>query len=159
MSQTTYDLDPPVALAGMIADTRNKHAESCVAGEALLPGRFVVLDATTGKMRYPNDTDDAANIYGVVIYQDTKQAGGFALNEQVSVLRQGCIWVEFSGGTWAANAAVNVHCDDSGAPTLVGKATATAASADVVVASPEGVKFDRKAGTATLKRVVLNLPA
>lgn len=158
MSQTSYSIDSAPALAGMIADTRNKHVESCVAYEALVPGRFVVLDAG-GKVRYPNDTDDAENIYGVVLYQDLLVAGGYAADAQVPVMRVGCVWVEFDGGTWAANAAVNVHCDDSGAPTKLGKATASAASADVIVASPEGVKFDRKAGTATLKRVVLNLPA
>lgn len=160
MSQTTYAYDAAQAVAGQKADSgEDYHVESVVASADIPAGRFVKIDRTTDKVALPDDTDN--EIFGVALYVDTL-VGGSAIHKAgtvVPVLRKGRVWVDCQAGTMTAGLPVRVHLDDAGAPTHQGKATGSAASADVISPDLEGVKFGRKSASATLKVVELNLPA
>lgn len=161
MSQTSYSVDSPIALPGMLADCQFKDVETYVASEDIPAGRFVVVDTSTDKIRLPVDTDDLEEIVGVTLYVDTL-VGGSAIHKSgmpVPVIRKGKVWVDFDGGTATHLGKVRVHCDDSGAPTKLGKATASAASTDVITPDVGGAMFGRKSASATLKLVELNMGA
>lgn len=164
MSQTVYNLERAVAVAGLLADNGPYDVVSYPAGENIEPGRVVVLD-TDGTVGVPSATT-LTKVVGVAMYRPSVEqavgggSAGYKTGEMVSVLRKGRIWAQFTGGTQVALGAVNVHHSSTTA-TNRGKFTNTVTSATAgaeITAGPEGV-LTHKVGTSTLVQVSLNLPA
>jgi len=166
MPQLSYSRDGAVAVAGMLADEGLRDVVTKVAYEPVDFGRFVVIDAATGKVRYA--TDDTRAIIGVTVFIPTlmqRTDGGKPIQAgmEVSILRKGRIWMDAALGvsTPADLETVKMHNDDTNAGTIAkyGKVTGEAASADVIrTLSGRAVFYGKPDAAATLVKVELNLP-
>lgn len=152
MSQTAHDLIPAIAKPGQLFDAKiGNDIISCIAAEALEPGRFVELDPADDATEIPlvrlaqGTTTSVATIVGVVIRDQQREANtwpanasqGIQAGSRCAVLRKGRIYVERDS---ADNAAVTrmsafniMHSSTSSAKRgMVTKAaTATAAGSEV----------------------------
>lgn len=104
MSQTAYQADAIVAVAGQLGDMRESFIVSYIANEEIEAGKFVRVRAD-GKIEVP--TDDTGALVGVTVYQDTKEssypqgAANYAAGDLVPVLRYGAIYTQFVTGSGA----------------------------------------------------------
>lgn len=164
MPQTTYNLDPQVALAGLMHE-KGRMRGRYQSSEALSPGRIVEFNA--GALRLPQGA--TPNFLGAVAYSSViaPQAlgggvspGSYASGDQVPVMRTGQIWLEYTGTVPTAETAVNVSCSSTLA-TNRGKVTASApsASAGVEVVAVEGLRCVAVDTTLGLALCELNFPA
>lgn len=143
-----------------------------VAGEAIEPGRVLVRDATTGKLKVPVAAFTVDQIAGVSVYQTTVQqavfaSGGtgggytYAVNSKVPVLRKGRIWVQVASASEPTGLVlVNVKRSSTIA-TDRGKvstdATNTTSGTEIDTVPNGAARFIEKA-TTTLWLVEFNLP-
>ncbi len=114
--QVTYAQVPPVAFAGMVADSGFTDTESAVAEEALDAGLGVVVGTTGGAtptVVKPAASGDLALLKGVTMYlaarEPTGTANRYAIGDAVPCLTQGRIWVQIdatSGSVLTDNGAV-----------------------------------------------------
>lgn len=161
MAQTAYSNDPGDAVPGMLADNGPKDIVTCIAHVDLPFGRFVRA-RTDGKVELP--TDDTGDIVGLVVFKDMQsqitipQDGNPVIKagSPVAILRKGRAYAEFSGGTQVYYGEVHIH-NSAGAASDQGKATATAASANVIRDMNRAVVFAEKR-TDTLALVEVNAP-
>lgn len=142
--QTTYDLAPPVAAAGLLQDSRFAESDSFVAGEDIPFGRIVELNTADGRVYLPKSAS-LGRVAGVALYPVTGEpktgtagptnAYGWKAGDRVQVLRKGRVWMECLGTSptlaqsfTTANVA-HASTDGSGNAQHRGKATANATSA------------------------------
>lgn len=105
MPQTVYNLDNVVATPGQVV---NQEAADIVgkyqASEALPPGRLVELNPADGKVRLYR----GGQKIGVSMYKDARDPQYDETDEFVRILREGQIYVEFSGSAAVDRADANV---------------------------------------------------
>jgi len=95
---TDYGLDGPIALAGMVADSRLTHTVTCVAGEAIAFGQPVGWDDEV--------LDSDAPMRGVARLQTSlpqTDAGvvAYAAGDAVPLVSFGPVWVNTAGAVTA----------------------------------------------------------
>lgn len=160
MPQTSYPLDPVVALAGMVtyrAPGGQRGRYEC--SEDLPQGRIAEFDAATSKLRLPQSA--APKLLGGVPFDSSLPAGGYLAGaHMVPALRRGQMWIEYAGTAPSPESAVNVMTSTTIA-TNRGKVTGSAVSGtsgSEIVALPGAVcvKVDTGLGIALID---LNLPA
>jgi hypothetical protein len=165
MPQTTYALDNPGAVPGMLLDKDEDVVIVAFPAASAIPfGRGVELDSLGTKVQLPQNTGGPiAQFAGVSVYVDTLEPGGYAAGDMVHVLRKGRIAVTTVGTAIAATdalTAANVS-HKSVTATDRGKFTkaATNAGADAEVADV-GAKWHRTpvTGVTDLAVIDLNLP-
>lgn len=163
MSQTSMSMDPALAVPGMLADAFGpRDVVTAIAYEDIPAGRIVSLRASDGKVQLPND--DSEGLYGVALYQDTREASlpvGNPVHKAgrpVPILRMGKVWCAFSGGSKTKDGVANIHnCDDDA--TALGKrgmVTGTATSANVIRAGTGLVEFCHTRGDTSIACVSVN---
>jgi hypothetical protein len=109
-------LDTTAALPGMVACNAGKKVHHYIATEALPFGVVVELDPNTaGNVRLPKTASAVGKLAGVTMFDSVRQSGGYAAGDQVPVMRQGEIYVSFTGTTDAPLTAAKVRSasDDS----------------------------------------------
>ena len=142
-----YDLSIPVAFAGLTADAGDDRVESYAASEAIAFGRAVAANASA-----PTTTvdlcDSTSQTFRGISCHVHNEAGYYAAQDTVAVMRQGVIWVDATAATVDTTANVLI----SGG---LGKFTSTAASnlatSCVFRSSADGV-------TTTMAKLEINLP-
>jgi hypothetical protein len=177
LPQTDYSLDPPAALAGMIAEPAsqlNAYETTFVANEVIYPGEFVEY-LSAGVVRRPQGLTSVMNLMGVAVYRATKTAsvanasGGMApyqIGDQVTIMKRGKIYCKFSGTTPPVQTAtVQVrHASDDTNTEAQYRGSVTDAAASVVAGQEKtlagsGIRAIRAAtGSTTLALIELNLP-
>lgn len=140
MPQTSHPMDPDVALPGMVYGNGPQKIRRLIATEAIPFGRLVELDlsadANGEKCRLPQTATPVGKIMGVALFQETRDAGGYAIGDVVPVLVEGDVYVSFTGTTDSPEVVLKVRSasDDSNSEAQHrGKLTDAAAS--VVVGS------------------------
>lgn len=145
--QTTYDLAPAVAVAGLLADSRYADIDGgLVAGEDIPFGRVVEFNTADGKLYLPKATTLGKAI-GIALYPVTGEpytgtagatnAYGWKAGSRVQVLRKGRVWAEANGSApantnmYATANVVHASTDGSGNAQHRGKVTVAATSAGV----------------------------
>lgn len=165
MSQTSYSLDPSVALAGMLADGGPNDIVSYPASEVIEPGRAVVLDAA-GTVSLPKNTgalpaSGNGSLKGVAIYVDARGPGAYQVGEMVPLLRKGRIWAQFAGTGATDNELMQVrHASDDSNSELQhrGKFTDAAASTTVGQEKTAFAKGIALGGDTNLVKLEVNFP-
>jgi len=170
--QTSYSVSPPVAVAGMIADTRNYESQTGINAEtslALAPGLYVVRVVATQGVKAPAA---AAAITGglaggFIIHQDlhinplvvtNTDRALFQPKEPLGYMRRGVIWVQVEDAV-TDGAAVFIRYTARLTNTTLGKARSdadTASSVDYAVALP-GARFASSAGAGEFAKVRFNV--
>lgn len=99
--QLTYAQVPPVAFAGMLADTGYHDIESALAEVPLDVGLGVIVGATGGptpSVKLPTQISDLALLKGISQYlaarEPTGNANRYAIGDAVPCVTQGRIWVQ-----------------------------------------------------------------
>lgn len=150
MAQTTYGQTHAVGYPGQIATSNPYDANTYVASEAILPGQFVRVDSSTGKVKV---ADGADLIAGVAIYKALYPAGGYVAGDVVPVLCKGHVYVRLAASS-TVTPGLALHIDT--ASTDKGAAT-SAAQDDGNVEVLAGGAFVRSV-TSAIAEVVLNIP-
>lgn len=159
--QTSYALAPGFAMTGQPVVI--KDVTHYPASEAIPFGRFVELD--DGQVRLPQATT-LGKIVGVAMYENTRVqavgggSAGYAAGEMVPILRQGQIFVDWTGTTLVDKGAPKIR-HSSTTSTHRGKVTdasATDTAGSEISASPDGVLMGRR-GNSSMILVEVNLPA
>ncbi len=159
--QTSYSLAPGTGLAGQLLDSADCMITSYPAGEALSAGYLVVLSSGVLALPAAADAVTPPKIVGVVVYDDAREPGQYAIGDMVPVLRRGRIFAAWSGTTQAELTAPKItHSSATGAKGTFTDASATAATGAEIGAAPEGCLMLRANGTSTTVCCIeLNLPA
>lgn len=157
--QTTYTLDPAVAIAGQLGDTgSDRFVMSVIAETDLKPGHFVTLNAS-GRAIHP--ADDSGELAGVVLYESTREQSLPSGSETikagtaVNILRRGRVYCAFVSGTQTFLGNANISNGATAADR--GKVTAQAVAANSVRAASGKVKFVRPVSASGLCLVEVNL--
>lgn len=109
-------LDTTAAVAGMVACNEGQKKWHKIAAEALPFGVVVELDPTDdSKVRLPQTASAVGKLAGVTMFDSMRQSGGYAAGDMVPVLRQGEIYVTFTGTTDTALTAAKVRSASSDA--------------------------------------------
>lgn len=156
--QTSFTVDPAIGLAGQIQDAGESSVKSFLAETDILPGRLVEVNPATGAIRYPASTA-LGRVAGIACFMSFAPPGGWKAGQQVPVLRQGRIFVEFSGGTQAPLLAANVNHSSTIATNrgkLSASATSVVAGSEVSAVGP--AVFVKDTGSAALAIVEVNFP-
>ncbi len=165
MSQTSYSLDPSVAIAGMLADGTEPDVTSYPASEVIEAGRAVVLDAG-GTVSLPKNTgalpaNGNGSLKGVAIYVSARGPGAYQIGEMVPILRKGRIWAQFAGTGPTDQEAMQVrHASDDSNSELQhrGKFTDAAASTTVGQEKTAFTKGISLGGDTSLVKLDVNFP-
>lgn len=155
MPQTSYSIDPVVAVPGMAADGNDLQCETFIANVDLAFGRAVRIRADK-KVEYP--TDDTGSIVGVTVYrgmtESTLPQGSAVIKAgtPVAVCFRGDVWMEHTGAAGTERGTVKL--DD-----VTGKSTGAAPSAGTIRdMSSRAIFVDVDKHTSTLAKVRWNLP-
>lgn len=97
MPQTAYTTLPAIGVAGTQATNRPATIVTKTAGEALLPGTYVVYNST-GLAVNPSAAHTAATRGGIVMRNMYLQNdGAYASGDSVDVMETGDVWVQTEG--------------------------------------------------------------
>lgn len=159
--QTTYNLNPAVAVPGELADTGFTDKLSRLLTVAASAGLAVVFKAgdKDSQVRPPDATGQVTgpNLSGVVIYDPAAVNAPNAIGDSVSVLKRGRIWVSVEEAVTPASP-VFIRFAAGTFPTL--GAFRASADTSTAVAVPNGaMKFiTTQATIGGLVLVEVNLP-
>ncbi len=109
--QTSYSLANPGGIAGQLFDNdESDYIDSKPCGAvALQPGFVVELNAGVLQLAQGTGDPDSKIVWGVVVYKDSMEPGGYQPGTEVPVLRRGRIAaVMATGATFAQGVAANV---------------------------------------------------
>jgi hypothetical protein len=165
MPQTSYSIDNPAAVPGMLMD----NDEDCVivpfvAAGAIPFGVGLELDSSGTKVQLPQGTGaPVAQFAGVSVYKDTLEPGGYAAGDIVHVLRKGRVAVTTVGTAPAATDALTAAnlSHSSNTATDRGKFTKAATSGTVGSEIGDvGAKWHRNPvpGITNLSVIEVNVP-
>jgi hypothetical protein len=135
--QTTYSLEPAVAVAGLIADTGFRDVQSRILEQAAgaAPGRLMVKGTGQDQVKLPTAAGDVTNdAIGFLVWNTMMEPNGFPTpgaavwqdKDAVPVLGKGRIWVPVTGAATLDDGGVFVIHSGADAGTVRGTADASA---------------------------------
>lgn len=131
--QLAYTLNNTAGLPGMLYDkSTSTFIDSKPCGAVVLPFG-VVVELVAGVLRIAQGTGNpsANGFWGVVMWQDSMEPGGYQPGQDVPVLRKGRIWVATAAGAAFAQGVAANYTHSSTAATPQGRFTNAAVGAGV----------------------------
>jgi hypothetical protein len=136
--QTSYSLNNIAGLPGQLYDNdESNFVDSRPASVILQPGQVVEMVSATGLLLLANGTGNpSSNVFwGVVLYKDSMEPGGYPIGVEVPIVRRGRIWALLdSGVTFTLGVAANyTHSSDAshGQGTFTNAAVSAVAGSEV----------------------------
>lgn len=130
MPQTSYSLDNPNVVPGLIIDAGDDvRIEKYIAKEVINPGNGVELSSDGLGVQNPQGTGTTVpNFVGVAVFKDGREPGAYAIGDVVPVMRKGRVAVNLVAATTITALGVANLSHSSTISTDRGKFTSAATS-------------------------------